>query len=572
MSTPLDWTEPNLTIEVPDTSIPVIDVLSPRGVEILVVQGKDGTGVQLDGAVATYAALPTGLTPADAGSAYVVQATGKLYVWSGTAWPSEANGADFRGQQGNPGRGISDISLAGDALQFAMSDTTTDTVTIPAITAANDSATAAAASASAAATARTGAEDARTAAQSARDTTTTARDTTLAARDAAAGSATAAATSATNAAGSATTAAGSATTAGTHADTSTSAATAALGHMNSANGYATAAAESLLDASNAASASADSAAASATSAGNAATSATNAQTSADAAAQSAADAADTVSSGVPNATTTAKGAIILAGDLAGTYDAPTVPGLASKADLVGGKIPTAQIPAIALVATKVVASSAARLALTPTDVQPGDRAVQTGNPGRGTYYLVADDPSQESSWVLGVAPTDAVTSVNGYTGIVVLGKADVGLGNVDNTADAAKPVSAAQQAALDGKANTTHQHSGADIASGTIPYARLPVGTAASTVAAGNDSRISSAVQTSRTVSTSGGLTGGGDLSANRTLSIATGGVTKAMTETAVQTSLGKADTAVQNKGGATGLFIGALPGTGETGVLYVVP
>lgn len=572
MSTPLDWTEPNLTIEVPDTSIPVIDVLSPRGVEILVVQGKDGTGVQLDGAVATYAALPTGLTPADAGSAYVVQATGKLYVWSGTAWPSEANGADFRGQQGNPGRGISDISLAGDALQFAMSDTTTDTVTIPAITAANDSATAAAVSASAAATARTGAEDARTAAQSARDTTTTARDTTLAARDAAAGSATAAATSATNAAGSATAAAGSATTAGTQADTATSAATAALGHMNSANGYATAAAESLLDASNAASASADSAAASATSAGSAATSATNAQTSADAAAQSAADAADTVSSGVPNATTTAKGAIILAGDLAGTYDAPTVPGLANKADLVGGKIPTAQIPAQATNERHVVANTPARLALTSAQVQPGDLAIQVGNPGRGTYILNESDPSTEGSWILLPNPDAPVSSVNGFTGIVVLGKADVGLGDVDNTSDVNKPVSTAQQTALNGKSATGHQHSGADIASGTVAYARLPVGTAASTVAAGNDSRISGAVQTTRTVSTSGGLTGGGDLSANRTLSIATGGVTKAMTETAVQTSLGKADTAVQNKGSATGLFIGALPGTGETGVLYVVP
>lgn len=44
--------------------------------------------------------------------------------------------------------------------------------------------------------------------------------------------------------------------------------------------------------------------------------------------------------------------------------------------------------------------------------------------------------------------------------------------------------------ALAGKANTVHQHAGADITSGTVPYARLPVGTTASTVAAGNDTRI----------------------------------------------------------------------------------
>lgn len=41
-----------------------------------------------------------------------------------------------------------------------------------------------------------------------------------------------------------------------------------------------------------------------------------------------------------------------------------------------------------------------------------------------------------------------VASVNGKTGVVVLNAADVGLGNVDNTSDANKPVSTAQAAAL----------------------------------------------------------------------------------------------------------------------------
>ncbi len=43
----------------------------------------------------------------------------------------------------------------------------------------------------------------------------------------------------------------------------------------------------------------------------------------------------------------------------------------------------------------------------------------------------------------------AVDSVNGQTGIVVLAKGDVGLGNVDNTSDLNKPVSTATQSALD---------------------------------------------------------------------------------------------------------------------------
>lgn len=48
-----------------------------------------------------------------------------------------------------------------------------------------------------------------------------------------------------------------------------------------------------------------------------------------------------------------------------------------------------------------------------------------------------------------------VDSVAGKTGVVTLDKADIGLGNVDNTADSAKPVSTAQQAALDMKVNAT---------------------------------------------------------------------------------------------------------------------
>jgi hypothetical protein len=73
--------------------------------------------------------------------------------------------------------------------------------------------------------------------------------------------------------------------------------------------------------------------------------------------------------------------------------------------------------------------------------------------------------------------TAPVTSVASKTGAVSLVKADVGLGNVDNTADTAKPVSTATQTALNGKANTAHTHDGADITTGTIGTARLPAAT-----------------------------------------------------------------------------------------------
>lgn len=56
--------------------------------------------------------------------------------------------------------------------------------------------------------------------------------------------------------------------------------------------------------------------------------------------------------------------------------------------------------------------------------------------------------------------TQAVKSVNGKTGNVVVNKSDVGLGNVDNTSDAAKPISTATQTALNGKYNIPSGTSG----------------------------------------------------------------------------------------------------------------
>jgi hypothetical protein len=82
-------------------------------------------------------------------------------------------------------------------------------------------------------------------------------------------------------------------------------------------------------------------------------------------------------------------------------------------------------------------------------------------------------------------PSSPVQSVAGKTGTVTLVKGDVGLANVDNTSDAAKPISSATQTALNAKAATAHVHSGADITSGTIDVARLPAPTAATDTASG---------------------------------------------------------------------------------------
>ncbi len=135
--------------------------------------------------------------------------------------------------------------------------------------------------------------------------------------------------------------------------------------------------------------------------------------------------------------------------------------LAAKADLVDGRLVTSQLPVIPEVSTTVVQTLEQRLAL--TDVGPEDRVVQVLDPARGTYFLTGPDASVPESWTLAVAPTDAVSSVNGQSGIVVLGRSDVGLGQVDNTPDLDKPVSTAAAAAIGQRAPKVHVHAIGDI-------------------------------------------------------------------------------------------------------------
>ena len=157
-----------------------------------------------------------------------------------------------------------------------------------------------------------------------------------------------------------------------------------------------------------------------------------------------------------------------------------VTALAGYAPIVNGKIPEAYIPAVALTEfLGAVGSQAAMLALVG---QKGDWATRTDL--STDWQIIGDDPTQLSSWRERTYPAGggAVSSVAGRTGAVTLTsadltdgttvgrgifkaadataakaflalvKGDVGLGNVDNTADSAKPVSTAQQTALNAKA------------------------------------------------------------------------------------------------------------------------
>lgn len=76
----------------------------------------------------------------------------------------------------------------------------------------------------------------------------------------------------------------------------------------------------------------------------------------------------------------------------------------------------------------------------------------------GKQLSTEDYSTSEKAKLLGIevgAQVNTVTSVAGRTNAVVLTKADVGLGSVDNTSDASKPVSTATQAALNAKVNNT---------------------------------------------------------------------------------------------------------------------
>lgn len=114
----------------------------------------------------------------------------------------------------------------------------------------------------------------------------------------------------------------------------------------------------------------------------------------------------------------------------------------SASDITTGTLPTSVMPALAINDVFVVASQTAMLAL---NAQRGDIAKRTDLNGQ-SFVLQADAPATLANWIA-LNTTSDVSSVNGQTGTVVITKSDVGLSNVDNTADVNKPVSTAQDAA-----------------------------------------------------------------------------------------------------------------------------
>lgn len=100
---------------------------------------------------------------------------------------------------------------------------------------------------------------------------------------------------------------------------------------------------------------------------------------------------------------------------------------------IAGKVPAEALPQIS-VEPYVVDSQEAMLNLPAV---PGRMAIRTDV---GKTFVLAEEPASTlANWVELKTSSD-VTSVNDKVGAVVLTKADVGLSNVDNTADVDKPL------------------------------------------------------------------------------------------------------------------------------------
>jgi hypothetical protein len=112
-----------------------------------------------------------------------------------------------------------------------------------------------------------------------------------------------------------------------------------------------------------------------------------------------------------------------------------------------GKVPTDQIPAISFSSVKVLGSENEMLALSSAVI--GSVVIRTDV--NKNYVLAASNPAVLANWIELLTPAPPVQTVNGYSGNVSITKADLGLGNVQNTSDADKVISTRTQTALDTK-------------------------------------------------------------------------------------------------------------------------
>lgn len=158
----------------------------------------------------------------------------------------------------------------------------------------------------------------------------------------------------------------------------------------------------------------------------------------------------------------------------------------------GGKVPSAQLPSLAINDTFVVASEAAMLALA---ADQGDIAVRTDLTPRETFILQGADPTVLANWVQ-ISSGGEVASVNGMTGVVTGLAADTAVVHLagDETIDGTKtfldapvvPDGSFTEAKVNGltgdlaaKAAAVHTHAESDVGSLSTDLANLATDVAA---------------------------------------------------------------------------------------------
>lgn len=169
------------------------------------------------------------------------------------------------------------------------------------------------------------------------------------------------------------------------------------------------------------------------------------------------------SGNIPSASTSVKGIVKLNNTRTSTStaEAATAAALKSAYDTVNGALTTHKND------TNIHLTDADRIILTKANKFKGyyetETALNSAHPTSeaGDYAIVNStdtmwiwdaDKEGGAGWKDG-AGLGSVISVNNMTGEVILTKSNIGLGNVDNTSDANKPVSTAQQNALNLKVN-----------------------------------------------------------------------------------------------------------------------
>lgn len=155
-----------------------------------------------------------------------------------------------------------------------------------------------------------------------------------------------------------------------------------------------------------------------------------------------------------------------ADDAVAALDGSVITRLASKADLVSGRVPSSQLPAFAEGMENFPTEADFPPVGNPNTIYVAE---DTGLPYRwsGSVYIQIQAGVQLGETVntayRGDRGKTAYDHVSATDNPHQVSKTQVGLSNVDNTSDAAKPVSTATQTALNGKANTSHTHTVAQV-------------------------------------------------------------------------------------------------------------